>query len=333
MPDSQDQRVTCPSCSKGYRWQERLVGRPVDCKKCGERFEVPPSAGMGISLSAAPADDGLYDLAVDDTGHTAADPEPKAAPAVGGKCPACNSKVAETAVLCLNCGFNMKDGTRVQTAVVAVGPATDLATPAGTPDAKETVDRATKRDDYDAQVAADAERQHRFEEFTFPLIVMGVGVMFALLNGLVLAPQFDRAVLAPRGMDIGFALSAAQYFTFFAITITFMFPILLGGIFFMAAVLGSAFGNLFTALLKLAALVMLIVAFDNSMSLGLDILLEGFGGIGWMIRIAFLVCIFYPLCGKLFDMEGFEIGIMMMIYLIAPMAVGLLVVMLFSGFF
>lgn len=332
MSDTQDQRVTCPQCSKGYRWSAKLAGRLVDCKQCGQRFEVPEQPGVGRSLDSEPNPDGTYDLALDDEGRTAADPEPKAAPPIGGKCPACNVKVADTAVICLNCGFNMKEGKRVQTAIVADAPVdvSTLKTPAGTPDVEETVKRAKSREDYDAQVVADAARQHRFEELIFPLIVMGIGTGFMLLNAFVLAPTFYGS---PAGGSLTFGAAIAGYAFFFAVTIVFMFPILLGGIFFMAAVLGSSFGNLFTALLKLAALVVLVVAFDDSMKLGLNILLDGFGGIGWMIRIAFLVALFYPLCGKLFDMEGYEISIMMLFYLIGPIAVGILVYMLFSGFF
>ncbi|MEM1354484.1 MAG: hypothetical protein AAGH88_06320 [Planctomycetota bacterium] len=331
MPEPAAQRVNCPHCNKGYRWSDKLAGRLVDCKQCGERFVVPNQPGIGIAPDAAPTQDDTYELALDEDGRTAADPEPKAAPAVGGRCPVCNTKVPETAVICLNCGFNMKEGKRVETAVVA--DASEQDTAPENPQTQQASDRARNRDDYDSEVAADTARRHRWEEIIFPLIVVGVGLFFALLNALVLAPYFDRTVNTQYGMDVGFGLSALAYVVVFALTIVLMFPILLGGIFFMAAVLGSSFGNLFTALLKLAALVTLVVAVDDSVAIGLDIITGGFGGIGWFIRIAILVAVFYPLCSTLFDMEHHEIGIMILFYLIAPMFVGILVYALVSGFF
>lgn len=63
MPSSESERVTCPECGKGYRWQPALVGKSVPCKQCGTAFQVPSKPGMGVLPE--PADDGLYELAAD----------------------------------------------------------------------------------------------------------------------------------------------------------------------------------------------------------------------------------------------------------------------------
>lgn len=73
MPSSESERVTCPKCGKGYRWQPALVGKSVTCKQCGTEFQVPNKPGMGVLPQ--PADDGLYELAADP------DDEPELPPA------------------------------------------------------------------------------------------------------------------------------------------------------------------------------------------------------------------------------------------------------------
>lgn len=118
------QRVTCPSCDKGYRWQAALIGRRVPCKGCGSEFKIPDTPGVGIALqSESLTDDGTYDLDYDAVADTPASPEHHAVPAANGKCPSCNSPVREGAMLCLNCGFNMAEGKKLDAPTVTAMPA------------------------------------------------------------------------------------------------------------------------------------------------------------------------------------------------------------------
>lgn len=41
MPEPNPQRVSCPACGKGYRWDPSIAGRSIACKKCGEAFTIP----------------------------------------------------------------------------------------------------------------------------------------------------------------------------------------------------------------------------------------------------------------------------------------------------
>ena len=119
MSDTETQRVTCPSCDKGYRWDAKLIGKTVSCKGCGAHFEVPDRPGIaGRHLDPVVADDGTYDLNLDEGQRHPDAPEPIAVPANDGKCPSCNNKIKETAVICLNCGFNLKAGQKIQTTIL-----------------------------------------------------------------------------------------------------------------------------------------------------------------------------------------------------------------------
>lgn len=74
MTSSDQERVICPSCGKGYRWKPALTGRSVPCQACGTTFEIPDQPGPGV-LPKPIQDDGLYELAADP------DDEPQQPPA------------------------------------------------------------------------------------------------------------------------------------------------------------------------------------------------------------------------------------------------------------
>lgn len=121
MSDAQE-RVTCPGCSKGYRWKSSLIGRKVPCKNCGSEFEVPAAPGVGLLIQPAINDDG-YELDLDEQSENPA--ASYAAPSNNGKCPACNSPVRDGAVLCMNCGFNMAEGKKIDAPQVEALPEAD----------------------------------------------------------------------------------------------------------------------------------------------------------------------------------------------------------------
>ncbi len=80
MASSDSEQVTCPSCSKSYRWKADLAGRSVPCKQCGKSFIIPDQPGLGLAEQPAPQpkhaeEDDLYELATDP------DDEPELPPA------------------------------------------------------------------------------------------------------------------------------------------------------------------------------------------------------------------------------------------------------------
>ncbi|MBX2850495.1 MAG: zinc-ribbon domain-containing protein [Phycisphaeraceae bacterium] len=319
MSDPQE-RVTCPNCSKGYRWQSKLVGRKVPCKQCGTEFEVPSAPGTGISLAPV-ADDGTYELDLDAEDNPVVK---HATSSNGGKCPSCNSPVRDGAVLCMNCGFNMAEGKKLQTAIAASAPAPQ-------PDSDDApTDRTTARLQRDMEVAADTHKAFVWQEYTLPIVLVCFGLAFALINALGLAPAVNEMInnKGAAWVPISNREAMIAYIVAYALTLVMMMPLLLGGIFFMAAVFGSAFGNLFTALLKLFALTVFVVSLDQMVNLLMDLATGGFGFIGWGIRFSVVFAAFYPICVKLFDMESHEIWVMLLIYVIGPIAIGMLAMMI-----
>ena len=311
------ERVTCPHCGKAFRWQAKLIERHVPCKACDGTFIVPYEPGEGIPVPAEPKEG--YELDLD---------EPKeqttgTALTNDGKCPICNAPVRAGAVICMNCGYNLVEGKKVETAVAA--------TPAAG-DAIDKPDKATRRQERDLETAAETHRQYLWQEYRLPIILLCIGLAFVLINTFGLTPavndmltQKGYAILTNQQAMIGYIVA-------FAFTLVMMLPLLLGGIFFMASFLGSAFGNLFTALLKLLALTVFVVGLDDMVDLLLNLMTGGHGGIGWMVRFGIVMAAFYPICIKLFDMESYEIAIMFLLYVIGPIAIGMLAMMIAMSF-
>src|SRR5262245_52825873 len=89
------QTVTCPNpqCRASLRLAQPLPpGKKVRCSRCGQDFEPPAAA------PPTPADAGAISLA----------PEPET------PCPSCGAVLPPRAVLCVNCGFNLRTGQKLE---------------------------------------------------------------------------------------------------------------------------------------------------------------------------------------------------------------------------
>jgi hypothetical protein len=110
---------SCDACGKSYAWKPEIAGKRVKCK-CGGKLTVPAT---DPAADAAP--DGFDDLMALADGAPAheesyAPPVAAVAPArvaanAGGVCPSCNARVDPAAVICVNCGQNLKTGKKLKT--------------------------------------------------------------------------------------------------------------------------------------------------------------------------------------------------------------------------
>jgi len=315
MPDAQH-TIRCPACDKAYRWKPELGGKKVQCK-CGQKFRIPAQASghaeaLGPPPGADPHEPVGYEIKEEDLPE---DEKPQAASpgqavAGDGRCPSCGSKIKPEAVICLNCGFNLQEGRKVQTQVLdpAAGPSPGPA-PADPPSlaAVNPVAGAAAADlgaraQRDAEMAEDAQRQHRFNELILPLILLGAGALLVVLgnSAYALLPynEYELNGIA-RGL-YNLVMAGARFII--------QIPIMLVGIFLVARLFGSSYGSLGTAILKLmaialgmnatSAIVELIILF---MTGGISVMgIEGIMGWG-----ASLIT-FFILCARLFDMDGLE---------------------------
>ncbi len=233
MSDSISERVTCPGCSKGYRWQTQLVGRVVPCKACDTRFTVPDLPGRGITHEDFHE---TYELDLDRDEQ----PGGLAYQAVGGKCPNCNSPLKSDAVLCLNCGFNLREGKRMQTAVLEV----QVFEP-GFEEVSNNTGKAPGLRPDDPEIL----KQHYRAEFIYPLAYLVAAAIFLIVIAFFIAPHSPRFGAAATTLDIALATLAYTLASGVAIIFSLCFAIL-----FLVNIYGSGFGDLRTALLKVPAL-------------------------------------------------------------------------------
>jgi hypothetical protein len=125
-------QFSCDSCGKTFAWKPQLAGKRVKCK-CGAPLTVPRT-------DPADGDAGLDDLAALAHGGETYDDAPPPPPPISGRggsarsggtatarapavagstCPSCGMGVEPGAVICVNCGTNLKTGKKLTTSKVA----------------------------------------------------------------------------------------------------------------------------------------------------------------------------------------------------------------------
>lgn len=196
--------VTCKACAGRFSVGEQHAGKTAKCPRCGERLAIPrPKAGE----TSRP------ELAVPPTPSVPAKPKPAAPPSSGladlldeaelprvsssgPKCPACGLPVAANAVLCVQCGYDSRTGTRLAASKPAA--ATDSA-------ADETGKAKKKKKSKRASAAA--------ASYLRGCICCAVGVVIgaAIWYGVAMATGYEvgwiawgMGALAGLGMQLGY---------------------------------------------------------------------------------------------------------------------------------
>jgi hypothetical protein len=169
---------------------------------------APKAAAPPRNKSAPPRnpavvspDDELGDL------YALADDEAKAAKTPldsdnGGKhCPSCGAALAATAVLCTNCGYNLKTGARLMTAGAAPVPAAAIAAPAMPVAAGPASPMLgyVPRPQSHVQDVEDHRSEDLFREFILPSALCLLGVLMLMVQHMYGDYSVQSLVLAlPR---------------------------------------------------------------------------------------------------------------------------------------
>ncbi|MEM8737414.1 MAG: hypothetical protein AAGG38_02910 [Planctomycetota bacterium] len=324
-----DEKFVCPHCQKAYRWQGSIAGKKVRCV-CGQKFRVPMSAGgsaeplgppppatggppvnpppASFDAGRAPAAKPVPEIDPYDLDLPDLPPASDTGPAAGslrrlggssaGKCPSCNTGLREGAVICLNCGFNLAEGKKIQTVLsgAAAGPIPDQPLP----EKQGKLERAAARQDYDREVEADMARVFRRQEVIAPAVVAGLGLLILALNVLVIIPR----VYAELGLLARFVPNASiqvEGLVASGVLLVLQVPCLLAGLFAVAALFGSSFGDLFSALRKLVALALFTGQVDTAVYQSFNLMLNGAGGIAWMVQASISFCLFWIISKLMFE--------------------------------
>jgi len=135
--------IVCPACGKRFRWRPEFAGRRARCAACRRVLQLPeqedgPVLALDDAPAPAPAGSGAeLRFAADGAG--------------GATCPSCHAPVAANAVICVNCGLNLKTGEVLASVVEPASPqepalAPEAPAPPPPPPAPEPLSAPTKHE-------------------------------------------------------------------------------------------------------------------------------------------------------------------------------------------
>ncbi len=306
---------------------------------------------------------GDYELAIElpeeTSPRTHLVPEPLALGPSPGRCPNCGSKINPDVVVCLNCGYHLRERARIETQVHAAPADGDdqAAIPAGPARAIDSAreialaalsgKRAGKGRD-----ARDANRDFMMREIYIPLFIAAVGLLVMLATACLLMPV---RVAAPVPSPIAAAITAmgaagnpsspgltlaapptmaapppppspeiqrlAALFDQ-AVLIVVQLPFLLLGLFVIAYLYGSSFGPLVTGMLKLVALAVAANAISFLTRSALLVMTDGSFEMGVSIVEYFVgYAAFWALAAYLFEMSHREARFLYLFTVFMPVLV------------
>ena len=219
----------CERCGKQYEVSNDLATRRARCSGCQAVFRVPEPISTICDTTEEEAL--LAALFEEEFGPATDDTTP---------CPACSTPVADTAVLCIECGFHTDKGQKIMVDRQEPEPATQTGPVAG------AVDYATKRNSVTRTLAGKHRRHTGFSlasyargtlmsltfavvggalwtlaslstEYSLSFLAWGVGSLAGL--GMALGHQDDDGILAgitSAGMAlVGCVFSKVLYFILF----------------------------------------------------------------------------------------------------------------------
>ena len=262
MAEADQGRVGCPGCGKTYRWKAELAGRKVRCK-CGQVMRMPADA-PGAALD-------------DSDGYDLASPEESAAAApTASRCPSCGQDIKPGTVVCINCGYNLQTGAKIQTAVATDADGSNA--PAESPEAQAQLERSEHDEHEEEMLYKEATRKNL--HIPLALVVVGVGINFTRLLQ-------DNSFLE-SSMAIGIEL---------ILTV----PLMLMSLIVAAKLFDIAYGELGPAILKLVA-----IAFAPGAFVQLLMMFTGGGIVMLIVGLLLSVVLYWWLISWLFGLDANE---------------------------
>jgi predicted amidophosphoribosyltransferase len=94
----QDITFECPHCQQVLEAPPDLAGQTIECPACGQPIVIPATDAVVA--------DGMETVATDTPVEE-----------TGTLCPSCGAVIPEDAVLCVQCGYHLKLGKRMDTII------------------------------------------------------------------------------------------------------------------------------------------------------------------------------------------------------------------------
>lgn len=168
-------KVSC-TCGQTFKAKDHLAGKRVRCPKCSSPLVIPAPETDELTLEA-PVDVPKYNP-LDDILKEEGVKEAHAGPS----CPNCTEPISPTAVICVQCGFNLQTGEKVSANFDDEDDDEELAM-AGMSETDKMLYKAEKEIE-DMPISADGEKFGDEGDSYIIATVMLVGI--ALLVGLAI---------------------------------------------------------------------------------------------------------------------------------------------------
>ena len=106
--------LTCPACGQTLKLKEEAAGKRGRCPKCQAVITVPAGSAAQSTEDHGPRPEPAPPTPSSVTPPVPASPA-RPAPLHQGTCPSCGGGLAPVAVICVNCGLNLRTGQKLQT--------------------------------------------------------------------------------------------------------------------------------------------------------------------------------------------------------------------------
>jgi hypothetical protein len=207
-------KAICGSCANPISVRDELGGKLVKCPKCKQPMKIPnkgekpaavpakrpPSSVAAVVPTQPKRHNPLLDL-LDEAGVESTP--------LGPVCDSCAAPMHPTAVICIECGYNMATGRRMETAVLIDG---DEDIDAGMTDGEKLLARAEKALD-ETPLSADGEDFGDGSDSMLVALLAVIGLMVFVGAGVFLVLSMDW-ILAMTGItppQISMIMSVVMY--------------------------------------------------------------------------------------------------------------------------
>lgn len=208
-------KVTC-RCGQQFAAKDELAGKVVKCPKCKQPLKVePPTAGKKAGnppgAQAASATPSAVAALLDEVGFHVH--EDKADEALQ-RCPACDEKISDHAVICVYCGYNLETGRFIKGASGVGVPGRKAEGHEGA--AQMLLKKA------ETAIEQDKDEEHKMRSQGMPLwMLISILSMIATFTiGMSILPA-DRAFTITGYVWIGVCGTLAVFYWFWLVVLAF----------------------------------------------------------------------------------------------------------------
>lgn len=300
-------------------------------------LDSPPEAGAGAEADASETETFELDRS---SGPAAAPPQ------TPEHCPECSEPLKPGAVLCIQCGHDLRAGDNVVTTVEtgAEEEAEDPATP-----------RERRRSEREKEEAEALRRRVLLEDWLYPLCVLTAGLLLMLVNIFLFVPRYEAMIEAQHqarveklqeeleraglGQQAGAGgagiqvnppailqdpvwLRRLRQIGDFLLTLILQLPLAFLALLLVVKLFGVAFQGLVPLILKLLAILCITGGVYDCLSTLMELLTEGHGGLAGFLTMTMWLGTFWMFGMWLLELDVIEV----LVFSILNLLLGLFVV-------